>query len=342
MKKYCVFITITLICILLLLSLAGCNGSIYYVASNQAYTPYSTQASYNYEYPANGQEEDATAEMANSIEDYPEYVLDEDFALDGIGGDESRRCLIHAPSFHAFDIFIYDVICAEDFAAWYVPLMRMRTSPYDECLANLYTFIAHFGLTREQFQQRIDETRADFGIEYDLDILFGGNRALIEAHYCITNEELHRHIAIERQIAYITEGIKAFQEIIDARTSSHFSRYFHDIWTFAQFYPEIARFSIYYWMRDLIEIGEYDKVNLSQFISDRNVGEEFFTSQIANYNMDIYTHYNIEILFSGNQRLIQSYYSATNEAIHTSHVQAAFEQHAAIHGAPDTSWMLER
>ncbi|GFP36197.1 hypothetical protein HKBW3S43_01985, partial [Candidatus Hakubella thermalkaliphila] len=60
-------------------------------------------------------------------------------------------------------------------------------------------------ITREQIQQLIDDTRFDFTIEYNLDILFSGDRALIEAYYAIENEDLHAQMASEREDKYINK-----------------------------------------------------------------------------------------------------------------------------------------
>jgi|GEM_PF-1537613 len=56
-------------------------------------------------------------------------------------------------------------------------------------------------------QRLIDDTRIDFFREYNLDVLFSGDRALIEAYYDIENEELHRRKASEREDKHFTEKL---------------------------------------------------------------------------------------------------------------------------------------
>jgi hypothetical protein len=85
------------------------------------------------------------------------------------GGDGPRTCLIHAGDYHMFDPFIGTLVSLEEFSRWSLPLRAKWTSPHGECLVNLSTFIEHFGITREQMQRLIDDTRIDFFIEYNLD-----------------------------------------------------------------------------------------------------------------------------------------------------------------------------
>ena len=289
MKKYSILFLITLITISILLLLSGCS------------------------------------EAANSASELTNMSSDANTA-EGIGGDY-RECYHHSAFFcsgAAFDYFVTrDIISTEDLTAWGLPLRKMRASPHDECLVNVVTFIEYFDIPREVFQQTIDYYQLDFSTELNLDVLYSGDVALIEQYYSIENEELHRQMILEREVSYVIERIKAYQEIVNEHVSSQYSRYYHDIWTFAKFYPDMARTAIYRWMKPLIDAGEYENINIFQLIRDLEISEEYFTRQVLNYDMEFLTHYNIEILFSDDQRLIEEYYSIENESYHTKQVRTA-------------------
>ena len=279
---------------------------------------------------------EATADpVANGIASNQTYELG---VPDSIGGC-FRECFIHSGHFHSLDIFIGTLVCSEDLIEWYVPLRAaMRTSPYDECLINISTFIEHFGITREAIQQLIDDTRIDFFIEYNLDVLFSGDNALIEEFYCIGNEALHDRIAAERELQYFTELLMNLQRIVNANV--RMSRHYHDIWTFLRDCYGKPWFGI--WMRDLVEAGHYDRVNIIEFVNHFDISREVFEQIVDERNLALFVHYNLDVIFSGDPQLIASYYSIENEAAHTAHVQAAFEQYTATHGQPDTSRLLDQ
>ena len=148
----------------------------------------------------------------------------------GIGGD-FRQCLVHSGYYHILDPFIGTLVSLDDFSEWALPLRAKWTSPHDECLINLSTFIEHFGITREKIQQFIDDTRIDFFLEYNLGVLFSGDRALIEAYYDIKNEELHAKRASDRRDEYYSERLMSLQRIVNKNASM--SKHYHDIWTYA-------------------------------------------------------------------------------------------------------------
>jgi len=253
-------------------------------------------------------------------------------------------CHMHSDSFHAFSVFIIHgeddrplgIVCIDDFLAWSDPLRAHRTSPYDECLANLYTFINYFNIPRERFQQLIDDTGIDFMLHFNLDILYSGDWELINAYYDIANQELHDQLSQARQDAFYVEAIGELQQVINNNTNM--SRYFHDILTYATFMRGKSFF--HRWMWNLINAGEYERVNIVEFVNYFRIPRESFERFVREYHMNLFTHYNIDVIFSGDWDLIMSYYAAENEAAHTAIVQAAFDRYTAMHGAPDTSWML--
>lgn len=257
----------------------------------------------------------------------------------GIGGDY-RICLVHSGYYHTLDPFIGPLVSPEDFAKWYVPLRAKSTSPHGECLINVSTFMEHFGITREQIQQLIDDTRIDFVLEYNLDILFSGDRALIEAYYDIKNEELHAKMAYEREDKHFSEELMRLQRIVNKNASM--SRYYHDVWTYASFVSPAGKRQILDWMQGLIESGQYDRVNIVELvINHERLSRESFESFATKHNMHIFTHYNLDVIFSGDPRLVAEYYSMKNESRHTMQVRAAFEQFVSKYGQPDLSWRLD-
>ena len=101
------------------------------------------------------------------------------------------------------------------------------------------------------------------------------------------------------------------------------------------------------WIEGLVDAGEYDRVNIVELIYYFGLDREGLTPGMSiiehwanEHNMSIFTHYNLEILLSGDSELIRAYYSIENEAAHTAQVQARFDEYVAIHGMPDTSWMI--
>lgn len=240
-------------------------------------------------------------------------------------GGCSHECALHAASFHAFDIFVAaDILTAAEFREWADPLRALRQSPYDECLVNLSTFIEHFGITREQFQQLIDDTRIDFVLEYNLDVLFSGCRTLIEEYYSIENAPLHGILAAERESAYLSARIQALQRLVNANTQ-HMSQHFHDIWTYASFMGVGSKWNFHRWMQGLVDAGAYERVNIVEAVDYLGITREIFEHFVDEFNMQIFVHYNTDVIFSGDRQLIASYYSSENEALHDAHVRNALE-----------------
>ena len=259
--------------------------------------------------------------------------------LNGVGGDENR-CLIHTLSFcgAVFDHFIsQNIIKIEDFHEWANPLRELY---YDECSVNIVTFIEHFGIPRETFQQVIDIYRLDHRSHFNLDIIYSGNWALIEQYYSIENQELHWQLAHERRHRFFSKRLIEAQQIVNSNVTEK-SLYFHDIWTYASFNSPGFKESYYNWMQGLIDAGEYERVNIVEFVKSRSgngLTKEVFEHWIREDNLNLFTHYNVDIIFSGDPQLIAEYYSAANQATHTAQVLSAFNQHVAAHGwASDVS-----
>jgi len=255
------------------------------------------------------------------------------------------ECSVHSGHFHHFySFFENEIVSAEEFAEWALPLIDMRTSPDHECYVNLLTFIEHFEIPRERFQQFIDNNPL-FLPHFNLDILYSGDRALIEAYYSIENQNLHNQIAHERNQAFeeirnrnYHEQIGLLQQIVNENVQ--LSRYFHDILTFVS-----LRFSSnigfhYDWMRGLVDAGEYERVNIIEFANRFRLSEIGLEHIMNRDGMNFFTHYNLDIIFSGDLELITAYYSRENEALHTAQVQEAFDQRVIIRGVQDVSWML--
>ena len=221
----------------------------------------------------------------------------------------------------------------EDYFAWALPLMEMRSSPYDECLVNIVTFVEHFGITREVFQQVINNYRLDTSafVHFNLDVIYSGNWALIEEYYSIENEELHFQLMNERRDAYYSVRLMELQQVVNDNVND-FSIYFHDIWTYASFTPPGGKASTSRWMQRLVHDGEYERVNLIEFLNHTRLTRESFERWMNEDNMRLFTHYNLDIIFSGDEQLMRQYYSAENQPIHTAQVQAAFNQHVATYG----------
>ncbi len=257
----------------------------------------------------------------------------------GIGGDY-ELCLVHSGSYHALDPFIGTLVSLEDFSKWWLPLRAKWTSPHDECLMNLSTFIEYFGITREQMQRVIDDDRLALHYEYNLDILFSGDRALIEAYYDIKNAGLHSQLVTEREDKFYSEKLKELQRRVNKNASM--SRHYHDIWAYVSFGPPQWKLQALYWMQGLVESGQYDRVNIVEFVHHERLSREAFERDKMQFRLDIFAHYNLDVIFSGDPRLIAEYYSKENESIHTAQVQAAFEHFVSKYGQPDKGWRFGR
>ena len=264
-------------------------------------------------------------EVELSCEAYETHEPYDTYNPEGIGG-HFRDCYLHAGDFHNLDIFVTeDIVCSEEFFEWAEPLREMMRNspdyPYGECLVNLVTFIEHFNISREVFQQLIDDTRVDFVTEYNLDILYSGDITLIEEFYRFENEMLFRQMAREREVSYFSAKIQELQQAT-LNQNSMMSRYYHDIWTYVSLmgggYSEAYR-----WMQGLVDAGEYDRVNIVEFAEHLGLTREVFERWHTEFDMHLYTHYNIDIIFSGDPELIASYYSVENEHLHTALVLEA-------------------
>jgi len=256
-----------------------------------------------------------------------------------------RMCYTHSIFFCSpvvFDHFIgLDIIDIDDYSAWERPLRSLRTSPYEDCTVNIISFINHFGITRDVFQYVIDTLRLDYRFHYNLDILFSGDSALIEQYYSIANEELHMQIPRERHQNSYLRLLWEAQQIVNAYVIEQGvnSIYFHDIWTYGNRSRGIEVYTS--WMMDLIERGEYGRVNIIEFVNHFGLSRAAFERFKIEDSMYLFGHYNLDVIFSGNAALIASYYSVANESLHRAQVEMAFEQHVATHGMPADNRMVD-
>jgi hypothetical protein len=163
---------------------------------------------------------------------------------------------------------------------------------------------------------------------------------LIERFYDIKNETQLAQMAEEHRDRFFSERIMEQQRIVNdnARQSLHY----HDIWTYASFMQPAGKQWFSWWMQDLIDAGAYDKVNIVEFVTHFEIPRSAFAGFINEFNMQLFTHYNVDVIFSRDQRLIQNYYSKENEATQTVQVLAAFNEFVATHGSIDTSRIIER
>lgn len=147
-------------------------------------------------------------------------------------------------------------------------------------------------------------------------------------------------MAYEREDKHFSEELMRLQRIVNKNASM--SRYYHDVWTYASFVSPAGKRQILDWMQGLIESGQYDRVNIVELvINHERLSRESFESFATKHNMHIFTHYNLDVIFSGDPRLVAEYYSMKNESRHTMQVRAAFEQFVSKYGQPDLSWRLD-
>ena len=270
---------------------------------------------------------------------------------EGIGG--FWGCEIHHDIFHNLYSFqlIPSFVSDDAFLEWAIPLWDLEEQT-GECLVNLLSFITYFGITREAFQAYVDgNIRRYFQFGGDIiDVLFSGDSALIEQYFSVNNAMLIWQERMDRQEIYWNERVTTAQRRVRENTSE-MSWYFHDVWTY--FYLTDNSRGWYYtmWMRDIVEAGEYESVNIAEFIehfeldrpSSLSPGITIFEHWANYFNMNIFTHYNFDILLSGDWNLIRDYYCITNEPLHTAQVQARFNAYVAANGyTQDTSWMVGR
>jgi len=162
-----------------------------------------------------------------------------------------------------------------------------------------------------------------------LDVIYSGDWDLINQYYCIENADVFVEMVNERRDRYYTDKLKELQQTVNNNVTAKHSIYVHDIWTYVSFMMPVGSQMFSLWMQELIDAGEYERVNIVEF------AYHFYASRggdsIAAFrrfyeedNMQIYTHYNLDVIFSGDQALIDSYYAKENEAQHTAIVQAAW------------------
>ena len=290
----------------------------------------------------------ATSYVSSSAESYSD-----DYMYSGGWGGMGHECERHSHIFHDRSIFLGaggedPVIDSEVARLWALPLIELEEET-GECLRNIFSFIQHFNIPREGFQGLIDGNPWWY-FQYGgdtLDILYSGDWALVDQFFAheIYGGRAERE-AFERETRWWNEKMKATQEIINMNTNE-MSRYFHDIWSWSYFSNDRGW---YYdlWMGELIDAGEYGEINIVEFIHRFDLGREhsrfpgltIFEHWAIHDNLNIFTHFNFDILLSGDWDLILSYYSIENEPLHTAAVQQRFNNHVSQHGMPDTSWML--
>ena len=266
--------------------------------------------------------------------------------FDGVGGilDE---CGHHVFFFHSHNFFhqlAEGWLDINDVVAWDLALREIEWET-GECLVNMFTFIQHFNLPREAFLNLFEENiwwYFRYGGDA-LDILYSGNWALIDQFFSHDGGAWAH--AWGRENRHFSEQIMALQQEVLENTDE-MSRYFHDVGTWSHFSNGKDR--IIRWMQSLIDAGEYNRVNIVEFIEElrlrqsptQSPGTTAFEHWAIHDNMNIFTHYNLDILLSGDMNLIRQYYAIENEPLHTAAVQSRFAAHVARYGMPDVSWMM--
>jgi len=345
MKKYsCLFILVLTVGLVLVL-LSGCIDLI--VVSDDTQLLEVDSDIYN----ATDEPIDITPnEVLNYIEDGSEDIYAEIYGIeDSIGGVHHYPSCAHAEFFHDITIFtgIGDsptVVDIEVVRTWSFPLVQQEIAT-GECLINIFTFIQYFEISREVFQELID-SNIWWYFRYGgsaLDVLYSGDRALVDEFFRWDGRAGQE--AFEREERHWSGRIMELQQIVIENTTE-MSRYFHDILTWSYFSNNKSM--RVYWMQELIDAGEYDRVNVVEMITyfglDRlnslSPGFTTFEHWTNERNLNIYTHYNFDVLLSNDWDLIREYYSIANEQLHTAQRQERFDDYVSRHGAPDTSWML--
>jgi hypothetical protein len=80
-------------------------------------------------------------------------------------------------------------------------------------------------------------------------------------------------------------------------------------------------------MRELVDAGQYERVNIVELLTNHfDMPRDAFERLIVRYRVYQLTHYNLDVIFSGDQELIESYYSIENEVAHSAKVQAALSR----------------
>jgi|GEM_PF-3598439 len=301
-----------------------------------------------------GQEEYQQAQLAAEEPAEPtgsSEVQGDMYSFGGIGHPGLRKCYIHSEFFCGLgfpDHFVgAGIMTNYEFGAWAVPLREIRTSPHDECLVNIVIMIEHFGITREVFQQVVDDYWLDLRWHFNLDVIYSGDWDLINQYYSIDNEDYHRQLTREREVRHFSERFQIAQSIVDANNVG-MSRYYHDIWTYVSFMENSISWFYSVWLHNLVATGQYERVNIVEFVdhfgldreSTLSPGMSILEHWINEHNMHLYTHYNLDIIFSGDWELIRSYYSVENEHLHTAQVLAAYQAHYGRMPSREVSFVL--
>jgi len=326
MKKHFGLLLVAILTIFSLLMLSGCIDAVTLAES-----------------------EPLATDIAESIEPVESIPVDEyiEFYDDyETGFDDWLRCERHDSTlFHHFGLFAgTGVLNNEEVRAWADPLREIELET-GECLVNMVTLIQQFNIPRETLQGIIDNNIHHYfrhGGE-TLNVLYGGDWALIDEFFAVGGQAWQQ--GTERSRSHWVGQIMEAQQLV-YKNITEMSRYFHDIWTYSHFLG--GQDTRVRWMHGLIDAGEYNRVNVVDFInhfgldrpSSLSPGLTIFEHWATQHNMNIFTHYNFDVLLSGDWDLIRSYYSIENEHLHTAAVQARFDAHVERYGMPDTSWML--
>ena len=266
----------------------------------------------------------------------------DDYFLGGVGDPFWHMCHLHSMYFCGFAFanpFVnLGIIDPYDFFRWSMPLLeKMQDSSHDECLVNIVAMIEHFGITREVFQQVIIDYSLERRWHFNLDVIYSGDWNLINQYYDVQNEFAQFQMVMEREQEYFTGRINAVQARAIAYSSevsgrslgnNHvMSRYFHDIATFIGLSGSADWFYIT-WVRH----RSYDQINIVEFANHfYGDNRDVFAYWVTELGMNLYTHYNLDIIFSDDWDLILEYYAIENQAYHSALVQAARDGYGPTH-----------
>ncbi|MCL2212702.1 MAG: hypothetical protein FWB93_02560 [Oscillospiraceae bacterium] len=350
MKKYTIAIIIALILALLL----GCSSVTNDNESQDTNDEINADILNNENDEKETNINDIEIECNEKDSDLTSETNDHDHALGG-GSGANWNCYLHAPHFCKY--FLGNFLSAagltnEEFHLWAGPLRAARTSLYDECTVNIATMIEYFNIRRETIEEMTAGSYSGFctflsapGI---LDILFSGDREMMEEFFCIENHDYFLQLERDTETKFVLALIRDAQEIIDANASP-VSRHFNDIYTFVRLIsPDRLFFDQWSWIRDLLEVGDYDSINIATYISrfhgrrEHYLGPQSdalltqrFLNIVAQTDLELYMHINAELLMqgvlSGDMSAIKSYYSIENQAMHNAavaQVQAARQEQA--------------
>ena len=358
MKKYSCLFLHALIVTLMIVLLSGCNSTTTPTDDEQLNVQHDVQPadvddiSYSTVVELVGEQASPASTKTIDFVEYEEAnIYTEAYYTEyGIGGP-LWECGRHWWSFHHPSIFLESegeapIVSTEAFTIWSFQQHDLELAT-GECHHNIHAFIQHFGISREVFQKLIDGDiwwYFQYGGD-TLDILYSGDWALID-HFFSWEGPAYWD-ALEREDRYYAARIRELQQIVNENVTE-MSWYFHDVWTHSHF--TMGKSNTASWMQRLIDAGEYDRVNVIEFLYFFNMnrisstpGITIFEGIANRHNMNIFTHYNFDILLSGDWDLIRDYYCITNEAAHSAQVQARFDAYVAANRyTPDTSWMVSR